>query len=324
MFVRRIVGVVAAAALVAALSACSGLETGASGCTPAFASGGNAALVSADGSLGSDPQASFPTPMVAETVEVESTIVGDGSLVGPGDGLEIQITIYNGTTGETLIATEYTGTGLLLTAIEGPPAWGAVAQCATAGSRLSAVGSAGELVGQATIDQYSLPVASSDTVVMTVDVINSFPGRATGVDQLAQAGFPSVVLAPNGQPGFTIPSSAAPTELKIDTLKRGSGVTVSEGDTVIVNYTGVLWETGGVFDSTWERNTPAALLATSITDDPAGVVPGFATALIGATVGSQVLMVIPPEFGYPAGSAPSSIPDGSTMVFVVDVLEVAN
>ena len=51
-----------------------------------------------------------------------------------------------------------------------------------------------------------------------------------------------------------------------------------------------------------------------------GVVPGLAEGLIGQTVGSQVIVVIPPELGYPAGQAPASVPEGSTMVFVVDIL----
>ena len=44
--------------------------------------------------------------------------------------------------------------------------------------------------------------------------------------------------------------------------------------------------------------------------------------LIGQTVGSQVIVVIPPELGYPEGQSPATIPAGSTMVFVVDILGI--
>jgi peptidylprolyl isomerase len=39
-------------------------------------------------------------------------------------------------------------------------------------------------------------------------------------------------------------------------------------------------------------------------------------------VGSQVIAVIPPEFGYPEGTNPPAIPAGSTLIFVVDILGI--
>ncbi len=48
---------------------------------------------------------------------------------------------------------------------------------------------------------------------------------------------------------------------------------------------------------------------------------GFAQALKGQTVGSQILVVIPPSLGY-GDKTTSSIPAGSTLVFVIDVLGV--
>ncbi len=322
---RKLPAIVAAAGLLVSLSACS-VSASAHGCTPVFSAGGNAALVTATGTLGASPAATFPTPLVATAQpQTALTHTGDGRLVEPGDTANIQITIYDGATGNTLISTDYTSTGLRLPAITGSPAFGALAQCATVGSRVSAVGTADKLLGASAIKQNKAlsGVAPTDTVVMIVDVTQAFLGRANGTDQLAEAGMPSIVLAPNGQPGFTFPAGKAPTDLKISTLKAGKGATVQTGDTVVVNYTGVLWaDTKTVFDSTWDRNAPATLLATSIADDKNGVVPGFATAIVGAKVGSQVLVVIPPKYGYPAGSAPTTVPDGSTMVFVIDILGI--
>jgi peptidylprolyl isomerase len=260
--------------------------------------------------------------VATKTPEAQVTHAGDGKVVQPGDATSVQITIYNGKTGDSVISTDYTGTGLLLLAVKGSPAFGAVAQCATVGSRVAAVGTAGDLLGQDSIDSNSLPLTVDDTVVMVIDVTKSFLGRANGVDQLPVAGLPSIVLAPNGQPGFTFPATDAPKDLKIATLKAGNGATVKKGDSVVLNYTGVLWGAKSVFDSTWDRSAPAALTAVSLVDDSTGVVPGFATAIIGAKVGSQVLVVIPPKDGYPSGSAPSSVPEGSTMVFVIDILGI--
>jgi peptidylprolyl isomerase len=42
--------------------------------------------------------------------------------------------------------------------------------------------------------------------------------------------------------------------------------------------------------------------------------------LEGQTVGSRVLLVIPPSDGYPDGNATPSIKPGETLVMVVDLL----
>jgi peptidylprolyl isomerase len=68
-------------------------------------------------------------------------------------------------------------------------------------------------------------------------------------------------------------------------------------------------------------NRPADFVAQSYIDNAGvGVVPGFARALIGQTVGSRVLVAIPPSEGYPAGQEPASIPANATMIFVIDIL----
>ena len=75
------------------------------------------------------------------------------------------------------------------------------------------------------------------------------------------------------------------------------------------------WNTGEIFDSSWQRGAPA----TFPTD---GVIQGFRDALVGQTVGSQVIAIIPPDLGYgPQGGTPDgSIGAEDTIVFVVDIL----
>ena len=316
----RLIGAVASCALVISLAACASAPAV---CVPSFPAGEGARLVTASGAIGSDPKADFPTPLVVDATQATTVEAGKGAQVQPGDTAVIQVTLYNAKSGGRIISTDYTGAGLILGANAGEPAFGKVAQCATSGSRTAAVGSAGALLGQAAIDQNKLPVKPTDTVVMVVDVLERFLGRANGSAQVPQSSLPSIVLAPDGRPGFVIPKSAPPTELQVAVLQAGEGAEVKKGDTVVLHYTGVLWDSRKVFDSTWERNAPALLLAESLVDNPKGLVPGFATALIGQRVGSQVLAVIPPAVGYPTGSAPTTVPDGSTMVFVFDVLGIA-
>ena len=74
-------------------------------------------------------------------------------------------------------------------------------------------------------------------------------------------------------------------------LKQGDGEVVQPGDTVTVQYKGVLWRNGEMFDSSWSRGAPASFQTT-------GVVKGFQKALEGQKVGSQVIAIVPPADGY--------------------------
>ena len=52
------------------------------------------------------------------------------------------------------------------------------------------------------------------------------------------------------------------------------------------------------------------------------MIPGWDEALVGQTVGSQVLVIVPPNKGYGANGNPSGgIKGTDTLVFVVDILD---
>ncbi len=320
VFVQKFPAIVAAAGLIVSLSACTGSPFN-SACIPAFSEGANTAAITADGRFGADPKATFPTPLAGDETEVEVLTAGDGAVVLPGSIVDFQITAYNAGNGDLFTSSSYSeAEPVRRTAIEADEILGELTQCATVGSRLVSTTTAQSLFGDTDLSQYGL--TAEDLLVLVIDIQRNFMAKANGADQLPQAGLPSIVVAPNGRPGFTFPSSDAPTDLVFSTLKQGSGEVVERGDNAVVHYSGVLWGAESLFDSSWERGTPSSFLAESLENDDAGLVPGFAQALIGQRVGSQVLVVIPPEFGYPAGTAPESIPEGSTMVFVFDILGI--
>ena len=52
------------------------------------------------------------------------------------------------------------------------------------------------------------------------------------------------------------------------------------------------------------------------------VIAGWDEGLVGQTVGSQVLLVVPPDKGYgAAGNTDAGIKGTDTLVFVVDILD---
>ncbi|WP_423278712.1 FKBP-type peptidyl-prolyl cis-trans isomerase, partial [Escherichia coli] len=77
-----------------------------------------------------------------------------------------------------------------------------------------------------------------------------------------------------------------------------------------------------VFDSSWSRGAPAQLTAAAGSPTVQnGVITGFADALIGQQVGSQIIAVIPPDLAY-GEQGNGSVPPNATLVFVVDILGI--
>jgi peptidylprolyl isomerase len=185
--------------------------------------------------------------------------------------------------------------------------------CAQAGERLAAVLPPKEAFAAGAL---GTDVATSDSIVVVVDVRKTYLARANGTNQVMAGGLPAVVLGPDGRPGITVPAAAAPKRLEVADLKSGSGPVLKRGDTAVVHYTGVLWNDNSVFDSTWQNGAPVDL---PLKTGSGGVVKGFVAALAGQRVGSQVLAVLPPGEAYGA-TGNGTVPGDSTLVFVVDIL----
>ena len=310
MFVRKLPALVVTAGLVASLTACVGAPTLVASCDAT----GNAALVDAPGTFGADPRAEFPTPLVSPDVEVAVVEPGDGRPVTLADSVELAVSLYDGTTG--VVATNGTSevVGVSFSSfVDSSLPFTEVLTCGSVGSRLVFTGTGDQLLG----------AGNGETMlVLIVDVLEAFPAQATGADQWVPAGFPSVVFAPNGQPGFTFPDTAAPDDLRIATLKQGSGGTVAEGDEILANLTGIVWNGDQTFASNFASEAPGLLLVQNRDAAGSGLIEGLTTALVGQTVGSRVLVVVPPAYGYEPGTAPESISADDTLVFVVDILAI--
>ncbi|HEV7949756.1 MAG TPA: FKBP-type peptidyl-prolyl cis-trans isomerase [Glaciihabitans sp.] len=324
--VRKSVAVIVAAGFVAVSAGCSSIPEPTS-CDSAFSAGSASNLIAATGATGSAPEVSFPTPVLTQSVQTSVLQEGDGQQLFAGQVADLQLSIYVGETGELLGSTEYDPTNpLRLTVGADDDMIAQSVECMTVGTRAATVLTVEDLYGADQLDP-SLGLDNSDTLILVTDVERGYLGRANGELQRLERGFPAVVTAPDGAPGITLPNEAPPTELGITNIRTGDGEVVEEGDQVVVHYLGVLWQDasgdGTVFDSSWDRGAPSTFEAVALSDEQeSGLVPGFAEALIGQTVGSQVLAVIPPEFGYPEGQSPASIPEGSTTVFVFDVLGI--
>jgi peptidylprolyl isomerase len=168
-------------------------------------------------------------------------------------------------------------------------------------------------------------ITNESTIVLVVDVHQTYPNKADGSARLPQSGMPTVVQTDEGVHGLSFPNAPIPTELRVSVLKQGDGVAIKEDDFVTAHFTAAVWNTREIFNTSFEQGIPLSLVARDsfTSGEGVGVIPGLAQALIGQTVGSQVLVSIPPSLGYPAGQAPAGVADGSTLVYVFDILGIS-
>jgi peptidylprolyl isomerase len=158
-------------------------------------------------------------------------------------------------------------------------------------------------------------VVEEDGDVPVLLVVDVLPTRASGAEVPAVKGLPTVARDADGAPSVRVPSKKRPpADLEVQPLVRGTGPQVRVGQVVTVRFTGVRWSDGKVFDSTWSAGTPPQ----SATIGIGQLIEGWDQGLLEQTVGSQVLLVVPPHLGY--GGTSSDLA-GETLVYVVDILD---
>jgi peptidylprolyl isomerase len=115
-------------------------------------------------------------------------------------------------------------------------------------------------------------------------------------------------------PTVKIPARAAGSNLYIKTEVQGSGTPLISSDAFLGNYVLYIWSgtTHKLALSTYTA-TPQVLSG--------HLLPGLQTALDGKKMGSRVLAVLPPKYGFGAAGNPQAGVTGTdTLVFVVDMI----
>ena len=157
----------------------------------------------------------------------------------------------------------------------------------------------------------------SQFMAVTVRAAKSIPQRAQGTAVPPVPGLPEVTLAADGTPSIKLPPGEAPSTLVSQLLIRGDGPQLKAGQAVMVQYVGWIWDATGAleFNSTWAAHQVLSWQLSAVV-----TLPGLVQGLIGVPVGSQVLLIIPPDLGF-GDAGQEVIPGGSTLVYVVDVLD---
>jgi peptidylprolyl isomerase len=145
------------------------------------------------------------------------------------------------------------------------------------------------------------------------------PAPEAGSTQASVPTTPKPPPALAKKPTVTVPSGPAPAKLVTKDLVPGTGQTVKAGQTVTVNYVGVLYKTGKEFDSSWKTGQPATFPLTA-----GGVIQGWVQGIPGMKVGGRRELIIPASLAYGKAGRPPTIPANSPLVFVVDLLSIAS
>jgi peptidylprolyl isomerase len=271
--------------------------------------------VEVSGDVGSAPTVEIESPVSLEESQTAVLVTGDGDEVAADSQVQLQFALYNGADGEQIQSSYEQGPQTVSLDVEGGLEYlidALVGQ--TVGSRL--------LVGVAPSDGFGdqadasgAPFGPEDTLLYVVDVLDLVASVAEGeeVTDLPE-GLPTVTTGEgNAVTGIEVPGGEAPAEIVVQPLIEGEGDPVTADDTITAHYTGVLWDVGETFDSSWDRGTPASFPLT-------GVIPCWTEGLAGQPVGSRVLLVCPPDQAYGPEGQPPAIPADATLVFVVDIL----
>ena len=117
----------------------------------------------------------------------------------------------------------------------------------------------------------------------------------------------------------TGPSSGAPYS-QVD-LRLGTGAEAVTGKSIIVNYTGWLYDPTKPDSKGIQFDSSVGLTPLTFTVGSNQVIEGFDRGATGMKVGGARRIVIPPSLGY-GGTRNNSIPPYATLVFEIELVEV--
>lgn len=255
-----------------------------------------------DNGEGVEPGLEFDTPLNFTATGGRLVAEGDGAALKPGQVMTLDVVQFSAADGSVVNSTFADGGSVpaTLDAATFDPVLFDLLSTASVGAQLL----------YAVPDQGTGAIVVAFIVTSTTDVL----GRAEGAAVAPVPGLPTVTLDADGKPSVTYTGATKPTSLVAQDLITGTGDVVVEGQSLTVHYTGWVYD-GAQFDSSWDRGA-----STSFTIATGQLIDGWVQGLVGKTVGSQVLLVIPPELGYGDAGQGEAIPGGSTLVFVVDIL----
>lgn len=313
---KRVLAAVCTAGLCVTLAACGSGDSGSSskksGDDSSQSSGSSAlknmkkiAGITATGTLGEKPKVSFKAPKTVDNNSYAVLQEGNGATIADGDRLCSQGIAISVKDGSELASTWEKNTPDCSTVVTSD-----TSQMTENYYKIFKSLKLNSTVAFGVNDSNSS--GTSYLMVLTLVSKSKDLKKATG-EKVADipADLPKVTLAKDGKPSIDMNGYKGSDSLVSQDLIKGKGAVVKDTQSVMAHYTGWLLD-GTQFDSSWDRGQSSAFSLDS-------VIKGWKQGLAGHTVGSQVLLVVPPSLGY-GNKDQEKIPANSTLVFVVDIL----
>ena len=302
---RPLALLVAPVLLLPALAAC-GSDDGDSSVT-------GLAEVEVSGEVGEPPVVEWGEDYSAGDPESETVVTGDGPAIEEDGTALVHYWIGNGFDRSEAIST-YTALpeALDLSDAELPEVLTDPIVGATVGSRVVTSLSAEEIFGE--VGNPAVGVSNADPLLLVMDVLGPTPIEEP-YDEEGTGFGPDLVLDEDGLPeAMRFMGRPRPTgRLQVQTLVEGDGAEIEASDVVMVDYLGQVYARPNPFDTSYGGQPLVQSLS--------GLVEGWQQALVGKTVGSRVVIAVPPRLGYgPEGNEGAKIGGTDTIYFVIDVL----
>jgi peptidylprolyl isomerase len=272
--------------------------------------------VQIEGEAGSEPDVTFDGRLETDSVTSDVITEGDGAEIESGDSVLAHLWVGNGYTQEKAVSTYESETPELLTVDEASlsPVFIEGVEGHTVGSRIAVLAPAEEAFGEQGNPQ--LGIANKDTVLVVIDLLSNVLEAPDGAEGTAPSWAPKIVEQDGAPTGFDFAGTQPSPKLRSATLIEGEGATVEKGQTIVVNYLGQVHGGKKPFDESYSKGAP-----TSFQIGAGKVIQGWDQTLVGASIGSRLVLAIPPALGYgKQGNEGAGIKGTDTLYFVVDVL----
>ena len=307
---RRLSALLLPLVLVGALAAC-GHDDG---------NGSSDALhgIQVSGDVGKAPEVKWDGKLEVDKTETTVLTKGDGDEVKEGDQVSVNVWIGNGYNQEEAYSTYAEGQKpeQITASNDLSPVFRDAIIGNTVGSRVAVTTTGTDAFGEAGNAQ--MGIAPDDSVLMIVDIMDVIVvlDGPQGAEQKAPAWAPSLITDGDKVTGLDFDGTPKPNgKLRSAALIKGDGEKVKKGQTITVNYLGQVYGAKKPFDESYTKQPASFGIGVG------QVVAGWDKSLVGATVGSRMIVAIPPADGYgKQGNPQAGIKGTDTLYFVVDIL----
>jgi peptidylprolyl isomerase len=272
------------------------------------------------GDFGKEPKVDWNGELKVDETANTVVIKGDGEKVAKGDQVITNIWIGNGSTQKEAYNT-YTEkqTQTIPASDDLSPVFKGAILDRTVGSRVAVTATAADAFGESGNAQ--MGIGNKDTVLIIVDVMDKTTvlDGPEGTKKPAPKWAPALVTDGDKVTSLDFTGTPKPNgKLGSSALIEGTGDVVKKGQTITVNYLGQVYAAKKPFDESYTK-TPA-----SFAIGVGQVVPGWDKTLVGAKVGSRMILMIPPADGYGSkGNAQAGIKGTDTLIFAIDLLSAS-